>query len=323
MQSEAMFDWNDLRAFLAVGRGGSTLAAAKALKVNQTTVARRIEALEAALGLKLFERGQGGSRLTEAGQALIVEAEAVERACEGFGHQARALQRGMTGSLRVTVNEAMANVFVAPALADFRRLYPDIKVEMIVGDDFLDLEKGEADVAIRGTTTLEDSSLVGRKLADVPWAVYCGRAYAVEHGFPATPEEMNDHWLIGGDGRLAGMPGLVWMQEHAPRGEVHTKSSTLTNLVVAVRSGLGIAPLPMLIADHEPDMVRCFELADFPSMTYVLTRADMRDVPRVRAFIDFLVPHFTAIRMKLEETGRRLQAEIHDAVAKARAPAEA
>src|SRR6185436_2493257 len=79
-QNETMFDWNDLKAFLAVARGGSTLAASKALGVNQTTVARRIESLEHDLGFKLFERGQTGSRLTESGQGLIAEAENVERA---------------------------------------------------------------------------------------------------------------------------------------------------------------------------------------------------------------------------------------------------
>src|SRR4051812_16983259 len=112
MQSGDMFDWNDLKAFLAVARGGSTLAAAKALKINQTTVARRIEALEAAISLKLFERGQAGSRLTEAGETLIAEAEAVERATEGFSHQVKSLQRGMSGTLRVTINESMANTFL-------------------------------------------------------------------------------------------------------------------------------------------------------------------------------------------------------------------
>ena len=78
-----MFDWNDIKAFLAVARGGSTLAASKALGVNQTTVARRIEALESELALKLFERGQTGSRLTEAGRDLVAEAENVERAAKG------------------------------------------------------------------------------------------------------------------------------------------------------------------------------------------------------------------------------------------------
>ncbi|MET0272558.1 MAG: LysR family transcriptional regulator, partial [Phenylobacterium sp.] len=89
-----MFDWNDLKAFLAVARGGSTLGAAKALGINQTTVARRIESLEADLGLKLFERGQSGSRLTEAGRDLMGEAEKVEAAAGGFVNRASAHQRG-------------------------------------------------------------------------------------------------------------------------------------------------------------------------------------------------------------------------------------
>ncbi len=318
-----MFDWNDLKAFLAVARGGSTLTGAKALKVNQTTVARRIEALEAALGLKLFERGQAGSRLTEAGQTLIVEAEAVERACEGFGHQVHALRRGMTGSLRVTINEAMANIFLAPALGDFRRLYPDIKVDMLVGDEFLDLARGEADVAIRASDGLADSDLVGRKLTDVPFAVYCGVDYAIERGFPTCIDEVNGHWLIGGDGRLAGMPAVAWIREQAPRAEIHNRSSTLTNLVVAVRSGLGVATLPTLIADHEPGVMRCFDLPQFSSTIHVLTRGDMREVPRVRAFIDFLVPHFNTVRARVDETARRVQAEALAAVAAAKSPADA
>lgn len=315
-----MFDWNDLKAFLAVARGGSSLAAAKALKVNQTTATRRIEALEAALGLKLFERGQGGSRLTEAGQALFAEAEAVERACQGFGHQAKALQRGTAGSLRVTINESMANTFLAPALAAFRRLYPDIKVDMMVSDEFLDLEKGEADIAIRASDALASSDLVGRKLTDVTFGVYCGVDYAIEHGFPTCVEEVNDHWLIGGDGRMRGMPTVAWLAEQAPRAEVHTRSSTLSNLVVAVRSGLGVAPLPRLVADHEPGVLRCFELPQFTSAIHMLTRADMREVPRVRAFIDFLVPHFNLERARLDETARGLQAEAHQTVARARTP---
>src|SRR5512141_2716795 len=102
LQSGRMFDWNDLKAFLAVARGGSTLAAAKALGINQTTVARRIEALEAALGLKLFERGQAGSRLTEAGRDLMAEAEKVEQASAAFRSRASSHQRGLQGSLRIT-----------------------------------------------------------------------------------------------------------------------------------------------------------------------------------------------------------------------------
>jgi len=96
-----MFDWNDLKAFLAVARGGSTLAAAKSLGVNQTTVARRIEALETALALKLFERGQSGSRLTEIGRDLIAEAEKVEQCAKALQSRAETHGRGLSGTLRV------------------------------------------------------------------------------------------------------------------------------------------------------------------------------------------------------------------------------
>jgi len=324
MQNGRMFDWNDLKAFLAVARGGSTLAAAKALGINQTTVARRIEALEVALALKLFERGQAGSRLTEAGQTLIVEAEAVERATEGFGHQAKALQRGMSGTLRVTVNETLANTFLASALADFRRLYPDIRLEMLITDAFLDLSKGEADIAIRGTglPSLPDSDLISRKLTDIEWGIYCSRDYAIQHGVPTTIEDLNDHLLIGGDTHLGRLPPLQWMLEQAPRGRVHTLSNSLSNLLVSVKAGLGIAPLPHLNAAQDPDLLMCIELPHIPSLVFTLWRPDMKDVPRVRAFIDFLTPHFAGARRALEEKGRLMQEEARRAVAEARAQAE-
>ena len=319
-----MFDWNDLKAFLAVARGGSTLAAAKTLKINQTTVARRIEALEAAVGLKLIERGQAGSRLTEAGETLLIEAEAVERAAEGFTHQAHALQRGMSGTLRVTINESMGNTFLAPALADFRRLYPDIKVEVLVTDDFLDLSKGEADIAIRGVGggSLESSDLISRKLTDTQWAIYCSRDYAIRNGYPTTVEEMNDHELIGGGPPLSGLPALQWMMARAPRGQVHTRSGSLTNMVVSAKSGLGLAPLPHLTADQDPDLLMCLDLPELPSSVFTLWRPDMKDVPRVRAFIDFLPTHFAGARRVMEEKGRAMQADARQAVAQARARAD-
>ncbi|WP_332772607.1 LysR family transcriptional regulator [Phenylobacterium sp.] len=315
-----MFDWNDLRAFLAVARGGSTLAAAKVLGINQTTVARRIEALEANLGLKLFERTQSGSRLTEAGQTLVADADGVERAAEGFAHQAQALQRGMAGSLRVTVNEILGNAFLTPALMEFRRLYPEIRIDTLVTDAFLDLDKGEADVAIRGTAApLADSDLISRKLSDVEWAVYCSRDYAIRHGVPTRPEDLGRHVLIGGEGSLAMMPVMQWIQAQAPDAEVHTRSSSLTNLMVASRAGLGIAPLPVMAADQEPELCRCMEIAGMASAVYVMVRADMKDVRRVRVFIDFLAPHFAALRRTYEVRGEAVQAANLRYVAEARA----
>jgi len=292
LQNGRMFDWNDLRAFLAVARDGSTLAASRALGVNQTTVARRLEALEHALGLKLFERGRAGSRLTEAGEVLRAEAERVERAAEGFATQAQAYRRGLAGSIRVTTNEIMANT-MTPGLAEFRNLYPGIGIELMITDQVLDLAKGEADIAVRGAQALPDSDLIARRIGQVTWSLYCSRDYAARRGVPSAPEELRGHALIGGDASLDRMHGMRWMFAHAPDAEVPCRSSTMTNMILAAKTGLGIAPLPCLTADVEEDLIQCFPPPrELTSTTWIVTRPDLKDVPRVRAFIDFIGPYF-------------------------------
>lgn len=286
-----MFDWNDLKCFLAVARDGSTLAASRTLAVNQTTVARRLEALERALGLKLFERGQAGSRLTDAGEALRAEAERVERSVEAFATQARAYRRGLSGSIRVTANDSMANT-LTPGLADFRRLYPAIAVELIISDRMLDLARGEADVAIRGGASLPDSDLIVRRVGHLTWSLYCSRDYAARRGAPGSPAELRDHALIGGDGDLARYASMQWMFGHAPQAEVQCRSNTLTNLTIATKAGLGVAPLPCVTADTEAELVQCFPPPpELTTHTWIVTRPDLKEAPRIRAFMDFVVPY--------------------------------
>lgn len=303
-----MFDWNDLRFFLAVARGGSTLAASKALRVNQTTVARRIEALEQALGGKLFDRGQTGSKLTETGEALIGPAEAVETAAIAVGDAAASLSRRQAGVLRVTTNESLAGFCVTPALAEFRRLYPDIKVEVNIADRFLDLTKGEADIAIRGATRRPtDPGIVARRLVDVGWGFYCSRDYARRHGRPREAGDLKHHIVIAAEGELALAPAVIWMMEQAQGAEVHCRSNSMVNLVAATKAGLGIATLPNLMAAVEPDIVCCLPpRPDLNADVWMITTPQMKDLPRVRAFIDFMAPNIVArTRTALAEAARR------------------
>lgn len=306
-----MFDWNDLRAFLAVARGGSTLAASKAMGVNQTTVARRVEALEQALGLKLFERGQTGSRLTEAGRDLQAEAEKVERAAEAFGSRAAAHKRGMAGAIRLTANELIANTMLTPGMAEFRRLYPDVQLDLVISDRILDLEAGEADVAIRGALTLSGSNLIARKVADFPFALYCSRDYADRRGAPISPADLANHDLVGGGAEMAGLPGMRWMFDQAPGVQPASLSNTMTNVVHAVRAGLGVGPMACLIGDADPDLVRCSApIPDALGAAWIVTRRELKDTPRVRAFIDFIVPFITATVRSYEARGRAVREEV-------------
>jgi DNA-binding transcriptional LysR family regulator len=303
-----MFDWNDLKAFLAVARGGSTLAGSKSLNVNQTTVARRIESLEAALGVRLFERGQTGSRLTEVGRDLVAEAEKVERAAAAFGSRAEAHQRGLAGAIKLTCTEILANLTITPAIAQFRRQYPEVVVDLVISDEPLDIAAGEADLAIRSGRALPVSDLVARKLADHDFALYCSREYAGRVGAPITPAELKDHDLIACETPQGVLPGVIWMLEQAGgKAPVHTCNS-LTNLAHAVRAGLGVAPLGCLLADADPELVRVSDvIPEAGASSWIVTRRELKDTPRIRAFIDFLAPFVQQELKAREEKVRRMR----------------
>lgn len=305
-----MFDWNDLKAFLAVARGGSTLAASKALGVNQTTVARRIESLEHDLGFKLFERGQTGSRLTESGEGLIREAENVEQAAIRFANQAALQMRGVSGALRLTTNELVANTMVIPALVEFRKVHPDVQVDLVITDRALDIQSGEADLAIRTGKQLAESDLVARKVADHDMALFCSRDYAARRGTPGSPDDLKDHDLIDVAMDMGEIPGATWMMRHAGGKAPVTRSNSMASLVHAVKAGLGIGALPCTIGDPDRDLVRCSDaIEEARASSWIVTRRDLKDTPRVRAFIDFMAPHIQQVVRQSEERGRLRLAE--------------
>jgi DNA-binding transcriptional LysR family regulator len=297
LQNDQMYDWNDLRFFLAVARTGSTLAASRALGVNQTTVARRIGALERAIGTKLFDKRQAGYALTETGLELRTTAERVEIEANAFAEQAGAMGRRITGVIRVTTNEGLANTVMAPALSAFRRLHPEVRVDLVVDERRLDLTRGAADVALRTGSRPTESGLVARRLTPMAWAAYCSRDYAERRGCPRAVETLRRHAVIGAEGSIAALPAWTWLREAAPQAEIVARSSSLTNLISAVKAGLGVTVLPCFLADSDADLVRCIgPISGVESDLWLVKREDARDVRRVRAFVDFLAAQVAAMR---------------------------
>lgn len=298
MNNDAVFDWDDLRHFLAVARAGSTLGAARALGASQPTVVRRIAALEAAVGAALFERRRSGYSLTPLGLATLPMAERVEAAVQNIADALDAHCRRLAGCIRVTASESVGNVLLTPAVIAFRRAHPAIEVEIVISDHFLDLARGEADVAIRATTgTLEDSDLVARLLSDAPWAVYCSRAYGETAGIPKTADELACHAVIGGEGAIRETSGLRWLEEVAPHAQVAWRSNSLTNLQAAVRAGLGVSTLPCLIGASDPDLVKCFAAGEVMNgRIWLIVTPEMRKRPHICAFTAALIEHFKANR---------------------------
>jgi DNA-binding transcriptional LysR family regulator len=165
-----MFDWNDLRHFLAVARHGSTIAAAKALSVNQSTVHRRLDELEKRLGRQLVVRQPTGYKLTELGQDMLTYAQQVEEAVLTFERRLAASDNKLTGSIRLTCPEAVGvRLLRSPLIAKFNERYPTLRVDFVISDKLLDLTKGEADIAIRATVPY-DEALLDAKLRKPPGA---------------------------------------------------------------------------------------------------------------------------------------------------------
>lgn len=298
-----MLDWNDLRYFLAVARDGSTLAAARSLRVSQTTVARRIAALEEALGVRLFEKRQAGYSLTPEGQSLIDRAEQVETALNGFADAASAQSRDVSGIVKITTEEVYAITVLAPLLRELHEVHPEIVIDLDTSQAVRDLGAGEADISLRSTKaeTPLSAGLVGRQLCVDDWALYCSRDYAARHGVPSTRAEMKKHPFIGGGGGHLWIHYQAWLQSLGLESQVAMHHATSGGLLSGVRSGFGIAVLPCVIADGDPDLVRCVPPpTDHGRILWLFTHERVRNTPRVRAVIDFLYDRLSRHVRKLE-----------------------
>lgn len=286
MLNMAALDWNDVRFALAAARTGSALTAAQALKVSQPTVGRRIAALEEALGVTLFERSQTGLRITDQGLLLLPRLEAVEAAAAALEVAARAEGRRVSGVLRVTTNEIIANYGLAPALREFRAQYPQVQVEVIVTDDRLDLAAGEADVAIRGGARPTEAGVFARRLGPSPLGVYGSEDYYARHGRPGSVEDLDGHIFIGGDsGPFAALERIIL--GIVPGARIDYRTSSPLNMIANARHGLGLAVLPAAYFRREPGLTACVELPGIEVEDWLVVHERMRHVPRVRAFLDF------------------------------------
>jgi len=289
-----MFDWNDLRYFLAVADTGSTLAASRELKVSQTTVARRVSALEAELSLHLFDRQQSGYALTPVGEALVDQARVVKNATASFTDAADSLARDISGTVRLTTIELYAVTLLPSILHDFRATYPSILIEVDASDSVRDLGAGAADIALRHNSAPSDMGLVGRRIAPNPWTIYCSRGYSETHGAPRRARELAKHPFIGGGGANVWPKYQAWLKRYGLEKAVTMHYGSPTGLLSAIRSGLGLAVLPSFIADRDPELVRCLPPArGDDSAIWLLTHERLRHTPRIRAVLDFLAQRLT------------------------------
>lgn len=292
-----MFDWDDLKHFLAVARHGSTTAAGRAMNIDQSTVQRRLAALEQRIGQALVERHTTGYQLTAYGKAVLPHAEAVEQRMLMLQNFIQSSARETTGVVRLTCPEPIVlRISRSPLLAQFSREHPGLRVEFVMSDHYVDLNKGEADVAFRSGDTV-DNQLVGRKIADSVWAVYGGPDYLARHGRPQGTADLAQHAWVGFDETMANHRATLWLRQVAPAARIVATSGSVLGTIAFAKANLGLAALPSALGDAEPDLVRVLgPITELTRPWRMLTTRQLRRTPRVAAFFDFVAKETAALR---------------------------
>ena len=283
----ARWSWDDARVFLAVARAGSTSAAGRALRLAQTTCARRIDALEQGLGLRLFERTTGGFRLTEEGRQLLPAAEAMGAGAEQFDRLAAQAMRGVHSAFRVSAPDLLADEVLQPALASFRAKWPDVRIDLSIEARLVDVGAGEADFAIRADFAPTDPALVARKLGPNPVAAYCTAGYAARFGAPNNIRELVERPFAVLAGRMA--DGVA---QAFPGARPRLVATSVATLAEAVSRGDLAAILPCLHVDGLPGLKRAFTIDADTGAVWLVYHRSLRGRPAVRDLVAAIVSSF-------------------------------
>lgn len=295
--------WDDFRLVKAIADHDGLTGAAAALGVNHSTVFRRLGQIEEQVGLQLFERRKTGYVATAAGVEMAALAGRVEEDVAAFSRRLAGRDVAPSGEVRVTTTDTLYLNLLLPIFAAFRTLHPAIRLDIVIGNQALNLSKRDADVAIRASDAPAET-LVGRRLATLTWAIYgrTGDTAKPAEGEPSASLFARD-WVALGD-QLGHLKAARYVRDKVAPERIALKSSAVLGLAEAVEQGLGIGPLPCFIADQRPTLARLLPPdPDFSTGLWILTHPDIRNAPRVRAFMDFVGGELAKKRGLIEGTG--------------------
>jgi DNA-binding transcriptional LysR family regulator len=287
-------DWDKLRIFHAAAAAGSFTHAGEALHLSQSAVSRQVAALEYDLKTALFHRHARGLLLTEQGEMLFRTAQEVMGKLESARLRLSDAREKPHGQLKVTANTGFGSAWLAPRLAEFRELYPDIELVIILSDEELDLSMREADVALR-LREPQQADLIRRKLFTVHYSAYASRGYLQRHGRPQKVEDLDAHRIVSFG--VTGAPylknlnllltlGREWKKPRAPAVSINN----IFAMLKAIEKGAGIGVLPDYVIEEDSPLVRLDLAVDMPVFDcWLAFPEEMKNVARVQAFRDFLV----------------------------------
>jgi DNA-binding transcriptional LysR family regulator len=282
------FDWNDLKYFLELARIGKMTSAAKTLRVDHTTVSRRIATLETAIGAKLFFKGKQGYKLTKSGENLLPYAlqfeNASEQVAENIGGEARRLE----GTVRIGATDGLGTFFIAPKLAELQTTHPDLEVDLIVAPQYFNLSLREAQVSVTPSRPTS-GRLLARKMTDYGLQFYASKEYIGKYGEPQNRKELQEHQLTGYIDDMVFAPELKYMDEFNARSPAQFRSSSTIAQMKVISAGNKIGILPNFMARESANLVPILTRDySITGSLWLLTHQDTANLMRVRAVTDFL-----------------------------------
>ena len=280
-ENALMFDWENLRHFLAVGRAGTLSGAARSLRVDHATVSRRLAALEHELQVTLVERLPRACRLTAAGIEVFEQAKTMEAAAFAIERHTRANQAPLQGKVTLSAPPVLVTHFLAMRMADFQMKYPGIQLSITAEARQVSLSRREADVALRLVRPKESSNVI-RRVGLMPFALYASRRY------PGLRDP--SRWaFIAYDEQFADMPQQRWLLKIAGQRPVSCELIDISSHLSAAQAGAGVAGLPCFLGNADKQLVRLDEPAvPFSRDIWLITHRDLKRSENVRAVMDYL-----------------------------------
>jgi DNA-binding transcriptional LysR family regulator len=273
-----------MRIVLAICRAGSLTGAAKALKLNKSTVFRQINAVEKKMGVRFFERVQQGYVMTEAGEFVMHAAARMEEEALTLERELLGKDFRLQGDIRLTAPEGITIHMLAPVIASFCKKHPDIRVQVEITNMPLELTRREADLAVRVTNKPPDTSL-GRCIGEFNFCAYASPRYLKKHLTTVLSEH---NWVTILDETDWLIP-IIWKKKERARDKIVFSSSLTMAAISAAKQDMGVILLPCFMGDMENGLNRVGQpIKELRSELWVLTHPDLRHTARVRALMTFI-----------------------------------
>jgi DNA-binding transcriptional LysR family regulator len=281
-------DWDNVRVFLAVARAGQFVAAARRLGLDHATASRRVAALEAALGGKLFDRRTTGTKLTSAGERFLVAAEQMESAFLHAQAEVSDIDVELSGDVRIGAPDGFSTYYLAGALSEFAQKHPGVRLQLAPLPQLTPLARRELDIVI-GLDKPEAGRFFARKLTDYALGIYASAAYLETHGAPEDVEALSQHRLIGYVEEYAFSSALDYVRDLYGGARTMFECASAVTQLEALRAGVGLGVAHEFIANRFPDLVRVLPERRASRAYWLVTHEDTRGLGRIRAAHEHIV----------------------------------